>query len=142
MPLSFQEKSLWLLLTSLLLVFGLYFASALPMESLYISEANVAIFILMIVLLVVIQIIGHILLALTSLKELTQGVQEDERDKLITLKASNISSYVLVVGVLLALTLCLFIPGNFVFAHVLLGFWVAAQVVEIALQLYFYRRGA
>ena len=34
------------------------------------------------------------------------------------------------------------IKGNFVFTHVLLGFWVLAQLVEIASQLVLYRRGA
>jgi hypothetical protein len=48
---------------------------------------------------------------------------------------------VLATGVFLALCAAMVTQGNFVFTHLLLGFWVLAQLVEIGSQLYLYRRG-
>ena len=45
-------------------------------------------------------------------------------------------------GVFLALCTALVTEGNALMAHVLLGFWVLAQSVEIVSQLVLYRRGA
>ena len=67
---------------------------------------------------------------------------EDERDELIALKGSRNGAYVLAAGVFFALCAAVFIPGNFAFTHLLLGFWVLAQLVEIGSQLVMYRRGA
>jgi len=138
--LSFHEKSLWLMLVSLLAVFGFYFAVALP--SAQVMGANVlpnqvGLFAAAIVVLVVMQVVGHVVIALVDRRTAT-----DERDRLIELKGTRNASYVLASGVFFALCTALLVPGNFAFTHVLLGSWVAAQLVEIASQLYLQRRGA
>lgn len=140
MGLSFHEKSLWLMLVSLLAVFGFYFAVALP--SAQVMGANVlpnqvGLFAAAIVVLVVMQVVGHVVIALVDRRTAT-----DERDRLIELKGTRNASYVLASGVFFALCTALLVPGNFAFTHVLLGSWVAAQLVEIASQLYLQRRGA
>lgn len=60
---------------------------------------------------------------------------------MIALKGTRNGSFVLATGVFVALCAAVFTNGNFVFTHVLLGFWVLAQLVEIASQLHLYRRG-
>ncbi len=60
---------------------------------------------------------------------------------LIELKGTRNASYVLATGVFFAICAALFVDGNFVVTHVLLGFWVIAHLVEIASQLVLYRRG-
>ncbi|MBS0398497.1 MAG: hypothetical protein JSR95_07455 [Proteobacteria bacterium] len=141
MNLTFREKSLWLLFVSLTLVFGLYFASALPAQVADIAPTNVMTFVGMLILLIAIQIVGHIVLAISSRRELASRVQKDERDTLISLKSTRLASCILVAGVFCSIWTALLVPGNFAFVHVLLAFWVLAQAAEILSQLILYRRG-
>ena len=94
-------------------------------------------FALAVAALVVLQIVGHILIALVD-----RRAEADERDREISLKGVRNSSYVLSAGVFLALAAAVAIEGNFVFTHVLLGGWVLAQLVEIVSRLVSYHRGA
>ena len=48
----------------------------------------------------------------------------------------------LATGVFFALCAALLTQGNFVFTHVLLAFWVLAQLMQIGSQLFLYRREA
>jgi hypothetical protein len=141
MSLSFREKSLWLLLISPVAAFGYYFASVLPPQSPNITPQHIVTFVGMTVLLVFAQIVGNILLAVGSRRELAGHIQSDERDERITGKGMRIASYVLATGVFTSLCIAVVIPGNFVFVHVLLAFWVFAQAAEITTQLVLYRRG-
>ena len=88
-------------------------------------------------MLVIMQIVGHIVIAIVD-----RRTETDERDRLIELKGTRNAAYVLATGVFLALCTALLTEGNFVFTHVLLGFWVLAQMMEIGSQLFLYRRGA
>lgn len=137
MNLSFQEKSLWLTFVSLIGAFGLYFAQVLPAEATSILPPQIGLFVAVIVLMVIVQIIGHVVIAIIDRRSET-----DERDRLIALTGTRNGSFVLATGVFLALCAAVFTPGNFTFAHVLLAFWVLAQLVETGSQLYLYRRGA
>jgi hypothetical protein len=133
---SFQEKSLWLLFVCLLGIFGFYFLTVLPTDVMNVMPNQIAFFVLAVVLLVITQIAGHIVLAIMD-----RRTETDERDRLIELKGTRNAAYVLATGVFIALCVALVTEGNFVFTHVLLGFWVLAQLVEIGSQLVLYRRG-
>jgi len=137
MDLSFQERSLWLTLVSLILAFGFYFGNVLPSASIDVMPTQVAMFVLAVALLVITQVAGHIVIAVVDRRSET-----DERDRLIGLRGTRNGAYVLATGVFMALCATLLSDGNFVFAHVLLGFWVVAQLVETVSQLVLYRRGA
>lgn len=141
MSLTFREKSLWLLLLSLVVAFAIYLATALSAPSANVAPVHVAAFIGMLVALVVIQVIGHAVMAIASHRELAAAIQSDERDVLIRLKSTQRAAYVLVVGVFCSLCLAVLVAGNFIFVHVLLTFWVLAQATEILSQLILYRRG-
>jgi hypothetical protein len=137
MDLSFHQKSLWLQFVTLTCAFGFYFATALRIQTVNIMPPQVGLFMVAVVALVVVQIVGHIVIAIADRRP-----QTDERDRLIALKGIRNGSYALATGVCLALFTALVTEGNFVFAHVLLGFWVVAQLVEIGSQLVLYHRGA
>lgn len=136
MNLSFQEKSLWLMFASLMAGFGFYFVSVLPTNTVNLMPYHVVFFVLAVVLLVITQVVGHILIAAFD-----QNTKTDERDSLIELKGTRNGAYVLATGVFFALCAALLTEGNFIFMHVLLGFWVLSQLVTIASQLFWYRRG-
>ncbi|MBZ0269203.1 hypothetical protein K8I85_13700 [bacterium] len=136
MPLSFHEKSLWLMLLSLLGVFGFYFGAVVAPGSTNVEAEHVAAFVSGLVILVLIQIAGHVVIAVVDRHHDT-----DERDRAIALKGTRNAAYVLSTGVFLTLCTALLTDGNFVFTHVLLASWVLAQLVEIGSQLVLHRRG-
>jgi hypothetical protein len=137
MSLSFQEKSLWLMFVALIAGFGFYFVTVLPADAANVAPQQVVLFTLAVVLLVIVQIVGHVAIAIVD-----RRTETDERDRLIGLKGTRNAAYVLATGVFLALCAALVTEGNFVYTHVLLGSWVLAQLVEIGSQLFLYRRGA
>ncbi len=137
MILSFREKSLWLMFVSLAGCFGFYFVRVLPTDTVNVMPQHVVFFVVVVVMLVVMQIVGHAVIAIVD-----RHTETDERDQMVNLKGTRNAAYVLATGVFLALCTALLTEGNFVFVHVLLGFWVLAQLVELGSQLFLYRRGA
>jgi hypothetical protein len=137
MGLSFQEKSLWLMFVSLVGVFGFYFATVLPADAADVIPQQMVLFTVAVVILVIMQVLGHIVIAIVD-----RDTATDERDRLIGLKGTRNAAYVLATGIFLALCAALVTEGNFVFTHLLLGFWVLAQLVEIGSQLLLYKRGS
>jgi hypothetical protein len=137
MDLTFQEKSLWLMFVSLVAGFGFYFLQVLPMAAANVMPQQVVLFAVAVVVLVILQVAGHIVIAIMD-----RRTETDERDRLIALKGTRNAAYVLATGVFLALCAAMVTEGNFVFTHLLLGFWVLAQLVEIGSQLFLYRRGS
>jgi len=143
---SFQEKSLWVMLVALVIAFGFYFVTAFevrsfvaalsPAVAMDVLPQQVALFAVAVGVIVVVSVVGHLVIALADRRSET-----DERDELIELKGTRNAAYVLATGVFLALCAALATKGNFVFAHVLLGFWVLAELVEIGTRIFLYRRG-
>jgi hypothetical protein len=134
---TFREKSLWLVGGSLLLVFGLYFWLVLPAPAADVLPNQIVLFGLMVVLLVALQVAGHAAIAIMD-----RRVGTDERDRLIELIGERNGSLVLGVGVCLSLCTAVFTRGNFLFTHVLLAFWVLAELVSIGTSLWLYRRAS
>lgn len=142
MGMSFQEKSLWLMFVSLVGGFCFYFyfafTTVLPTDAaVNVMPHQVGFFVAAIVLLVIMAVAGNIVIAIMD-----RRTETDERDRLIGLKGTRNAAYVLATGAFLALCAALVTEGNFIFTHVLLGFWVLAQLVEIGSQLFLYRREA
>ena len=137
MDLTFEEKSLWVLLLGLLGVYGYYFSMVLPTDAVNVMPQHKVLFAMAVAYLVASQVVGHILIAIVDPRDET-----DERDRLIELKGTRVGSWVLAAGVFITLVVAVQTEGNFLFTHVLLGSWVLSQLVEIGSQLYLYRRGA
>lgn len=142
MNMSFQEKSIWVSLIIILLAFGSYFSNiydGLQAGSLNRQEI-VGLFVGLVVTIIVLQIAGHIVVALASPKDADQP--GDERDKLISLKAEMPGGLVLGFGVV---TLSLYLMFNdvqsVIIANLLLLLVVVSQVVTYLLQIFWYRRG-
>jgi hypothetical protein len=142
MPMSFREKSQWVVLVTVVAVYASYFADVLPGHDADVAPADMARFGYAVASLVVLQVIGHIVLSIASRRELAQGLQHDERDTRIDLRASRISSHVLAAGVFVALAVALQVRGNFAFVHVLFGALVLSHALEVATRIVLYRRGA
>ncbi len=138
MSITFQEKSIIVTLTTTLIIFSGYFVTAFTMLAQPdVPEASIiALFIGAVVLMVAVQIGVHVIIALFSKHE-----ESDERDKLIKLKATRISYYVLVAGIwATAVSPALWSSTFMILNLLILSFMLSAIIGQIS-QLVMYRRG-
>lgn len=135
---SFEERSTWVQLISLVLALGGYFGVAGWMLAAGITEiaAFVPLFAVSVVLLVVLLAAGHAAAAIAAGPE-----RRDERDRMIAWKAEGRSSWLLGVGVLAAVAgLAAKVEPTWI-AHLLLLSMLASEVLNFSLRLVSYRRG-
>ncbi len=136
---SFEEKSAWITLVCLLVLFTGYFAVAAQMLAAGVTESAVPyvpVFTLVVILLVVVLSVGHTIAAVTNRPE-----GRDERDRIIAWKAENHSSWLLGVGVLAAAFALATPIGPAWIANGLLMALFLAELLKHSLQPFYYRRG-
>ena len=137
MSVTFKEKSLWIQIVTLSLVFGSYFL-ALDYTGVDRFPPNlVSHFIGLLVVLTVLTILGHIFAAAFNAPE-----NEDERDLIIELKATRIKAFLLASSIVITMLTSLTLQNEFVTFHLLLLFLVVSEVVEKAVQLFYYRQAS
>jgi len=135
---SFEEKSVWVQLVSLIVGVGAYFA----VSGMMLSNGVVAlvpyipVFMVSVGLLVVVMVVGHIIAAVTGKPE-----PRDERDRLIGWRAESNSSWLLATGVFGAITALAFGIEAVWVAHLLLASMFLSEMLKLLLQLMYYRRG-
>lgn len=144
MKLSFREKSLLISLITTILFFGIYFLKAFK-EIFHTKGYNpqlIALFIIITILIIVVQIISHIVISISSKKAWEDAQEcEDERDRLIKSKGIKISYFVLSIGVWAVCLWMPFLKTPFVMANILMFFFVLAAVFDYVTQLVYYRKG-
>lgn len=136
---SFEEKSVWIQLISLLVGLGAYVAVAGSMLSngIDVLPAYGAVFMVVaVVLIVAVNVVGHIVVAIVSRPE-----GRDERDRLIAWRAESNSSWILGAGVIVAIGCMIATVGEVWVAHLLLLSLFIAEISKEILQLVYYRRG-
>lgn len=142
MNLTFQEKSYWASLIIMSVVWVNYFVRILPAlnTGTINREESIGLFIGAAVVLVILEIVVHIVLAVTNSK--TADHPSDERDKAINSKAGNIAGWVLGFCVVMIGCLAMFRDvSSVLIANLLLLALVMSQCVDYALALFYYRRG-
>jgi uncharacterized membrane protein len=138
MSASFEERSVWIQLVSMLLVLGSYFVVAWQMMSQGVTAlpAYVPVFAVSVILMVIVIVAGHVAVAIASRPD-----DRDERDRLIGWRAESHSGWLVATGVLAGITgMVLSVPNVWV-AHVLLLSLFLSEVLKLVLQLVYYRRG-
>jgi|APGre2960657468_1045069.scaffolds.fasta_scaffold02290_5 hypothetical protein len=135
---SFEERSVWIQLISMLLVLSGYFYIAWQMLSQGVLEviAYAAVFIVAGVFTGLIIAAGHIAVAIAS-----RHHGRDERDRLIEWRAESYSGWVLAAGVLVSVTGMALSWPNAWTANLLLFSLFLAEVLKFTLQLVLHRRG-
>lgn len=135
---SFEEKSVWIQLVSLLVCLGGYGYCAVAMLGAGVRALIpfAPVFAVAVVLLILINIAGHIAAALVTRPE-----PRDERDRVIEWRAESGSQWVLGLGVLLALNAMVLDVPNVWTAHGLLLALFVAELLRCGRQLAYYRRG-
>lgn len=143
---SFQEKSAWGTLVSLLVIGALYFSSVVNLwraEELHMA-AMFGLSVGFTILLVVVLAGFHIIVAAIS-----ESQDEDERDRLIGWRAGNSSGIVLGLGVI-SIVLMIMMGGMVndplwqqpvIIANALMLVVFLSVLVELALTIWFHRRG-
>ena len=133
---SFKEKSVWIQLVIMVLVYGAYFSSVdiiAEVSSLSTIAMDLS---LLVAAVIILNILGHILVAVCGSEE-----QTDERDRLIELKATRMKSVMLGVGVVLSMVAIFKFGNDHLTLHLLLLVLVIAEITEKTVQVFFYRRG-
>ena len=138
---SFQEKSTWVMLLSVTLVYGTYFVVVIGDVAAIPEVRDIAYRGMM--LATVVALIGlaagtHILLAIASPGE---ADKTDERDREINRFGEYIGGFVLAVGVVVGLGLAMFEIDHFWIANALLAGLVLSEVVAGFTKVVLYRRG-
>ncbi len=135
---SFHEKSIWISLATISLIFGYYFVRVFKMVSqdqINVVE-SIVLLISVIVMVIVVEVVFHIILALRARPQI-----QDERDRLIELKATRNAYFVLVFGIFLPIACIAASVRPFIVAHVIMFVFVLSEIAQFLSQLFYYRRG-
>lgn len=138
MDTSFEEKSVWIQLLSLVVGLGGYLlvAGLMLSNGVRALPAFVPVFAVAVVLVVAINVAGHVVAAIAS-----RADEADERDRLIGWRAESRSSWILGVGVIGAIiALILSVDGVWI-AHLLLISLFCSEAAKEVSQIVYYHRG-
>lgn len=135
---SFEEKSVWIQLTCMVVGLGAYFilAGIMLSSGVRAMPAFATLFLVATGFMTILLIVGHIAAAIARKPE-----GRDERDRLISWRAEHNTSWVIVVGVCAAVTCMAFAIDNVWTANLLLLSLGLSEVLKFVLQLIYYRRG-
>jgi len=138
MNLSYREKSIWGSLATTLVVYGYYFATIFSGERpSQINRMALARLMSAVFVIVVIEVVYHVVIALTSREE-----PKDERDILIEGKAYRNAYFLLVADLFMLMgTVVLIGLTPFLTVNLMLFSVVVSEIVSSLTQLFYYRRG-
>jgi uncharacterized membrane protein len=136
---SFREKSAWISLLSMILIYGSYFWSA-SYSTTHSGAVRFGGLLGTVVLLVVVQIILTIAVAIFAPKD--AKAPRDERDRLIDLRATRFAYAALATSVAFACFFGAFNPPIIFNTNALLFLLVLAEMLRSGCQIVQYRRGA
>lgn len=138
MDASFEEKSVWVQLISLVVGLGSYFvvAGGMLLGGVTVLAAYMPLFAVAVAFIVAVNVAGHIAVAIASRPD-----GPDERDRLIGWRAESNASWILGVGVIAAIGCLIVAVGEVWVAHLLLLSLFIAEVAKDINQIVYYRRG-
>jgi hypothetical protein len=134
----FREKSAWISLLSISLIYGVYFWSVVhagPHAGFHFGSLLATV-----IALIVVQIVLHIVIAIAAPKD--AKAPRDEREKLIELKASRFAYSGLATAIALACFFGALDPPIVFNTNALLFVLVTVELMRTSCQIIQYRRGA
>jgi hypothetical protein len=135
---SFREKSAWISLLSMAVIYGLYFRSVIQAGPK--ADFHFGGLLGTIIALVVVQVVVYIVVAIFAPTD--ADAPPDERDKLIELRATRVAYSGLATGIAFACFFGAFTPPIIFNTNSLLFILVTAEILRSACQIVQYRRGA
>jgi hypothetical protein len=135
---SFEERSVWIQLFSLVLILGGYFLVAGQMLAVGVAvlPPYAAVFGVAVALMIIVMVVAHAAVAIASRPE-----GRDERDRVIEWRAESNSGWLVGAGVILGICAMIASVPNVWTAHLLLLSLFLSEVLKCVLQLVYYRRG-
>lgn len=134
--LTFQEKNLWTSLIAMVVVYSLYYLNVIPPVNGIMESPHIWQYFRYMGLLIVVVIVGQVSILIKNKQE-----PEDERQKLIEMKADRVSAYILHAGIVIAIVVAMLVSGNFWFIHTLTVIAVLTDIVNKTQQLRSFNRG-
>jgi hypothetical protein len=138
MEMSFREKSAWISLLLIVLVFGPYFW-LVGRSFMGLAHVHAGTQFALITLFVALEIALHIAIALQSPRD--ARAPKDEREILIDMRATRVAFYVLFGGALFAIFTMHFRLNVWQLSQMVLLAIVIAELVKFATQIVLFRRG-
>ena len=138
MEMSFREKSAWISLILILLVFGPYFW-LVGRSFAGVGHVHAGTQFALITLFFVLEIVLHIAIGVQSPRD--ARAPKDEREILIELRATRVAFYVLFAGALFSIFTMHFRPTVWMLSQFVLLSIVIAELVKFASQIALFRRG-
>lgn len=137
---SFQEKSTVATLVTLVAAYSVYWLVLMAaVDSVPLTEVSfVGPLVVMTIVMVVLIVLAHIAIAAFSPR--TAGT-EDERDRLVGLRGSEVGGVILAIAVFTAIALTILEVDRFWLGNALLAGLVLAEGGEAVTKLVLYRRG-
>ena len=135
---SFREKTAWISLLSMSIIYGLYFASVY--KSGLRASFNFGGLLGTVIALVIVQVAATTAVAIFSAKE--AKAPADERDKMIDLKSTRLAYGVLAGCIACACFFAGFNPPIIFNPNALLFILVATEILRSGCQIFQYRRSA
>ena len=138
---SYKEKSILASLILTVIIFGIYFIKVFATMSTTDSGLvnSIVLFIGAVLYIVILEIIVHIILPIFYKNEHKDS--DDERDKLIQLKATRISYFILVFGMFITTISLLLSLTPLLISNIILLSFIIAEITGFSIQLYYYRKG-
>ena len=136
---SFREKSAWIGLISILLVGGFYFLHVPWTLTPSSSPGLVRGLFHCIFALLVIEVVGHVTIAIRAPED--ARTPKDERERLIDLKAIRAAHYVYLVGSMLAVAMLHLGANGVALGYGVLLALVVAEAVKNGTRIFLHRRG-
>jgi len=138
---SFREKSAWISFVSILIVFGYYFTTVARAMLGLRQESNLfAVLVIAIAVLVVLEVVLHIVVAIQSPRDARSP--RDERERMFSLKATQIGFYVLIIAALAGIFTMHLGAGRRDVGNAVLLAIVIAELTKYGAEIVYFRRGA
>ncbi|MFC1760121.1 hypothetical protein ACFLZD_01210 [Candidatus Neomarinimicrobiota bacterium] len=138
---SYKEKSILTSLILTVIIFGFYFIKVFgtisPTDSGLVN--GIVLFVGAVLYIVLLEMILRIILPIFHKNEPKDS--DDERDKIIQLKATRISYLILVLGMFFAIIFLLLSLTQLLIANIILLFFIVAEITGFSIQLFYYRKG-
>lgn len=141
LPMSFREKSAWISVVCLLVIFVPFFWNSYRQFTGQVDgSAGLSVAVWLLVSFVVLEIVLHAAIALQAPKDAASP--RDERERLIEMRATHVAFQVLVLGALAAVGSIHLTRSAWVVQQVVLLAIVVAELVKFGGQVLLYRRDA
>jgi predicted ferric reductase len=136
---SFREKTAWVTLSAILIVFFMYFLHVPRMFETTPGEWELMMVALSFAAFILIEVVAYVVLYLRFPKD--ARTPKDERERLIELKATRLAAYVYVAGTFLAILTPHHGANGFAVGIFVLFAFGLAEIVNYTARIVYYRRG-